>query len=139
MAKRGDLMTVRPDIRVLDATLRDGGLVNNFNFISDIKDLANALKTASASCIVLILFPGHVNINIKLAIARTVFITMYGFIFLSLIIINIANNKYVNQQEKKATVIEANEAENRFEYNGRPLPVAHAQCLCPRWNDNLNG
>ena len=28
MAQRGDLMTVRADIRVLDATLRDGGLVN---------------------------------------------------------------------------------------------------------------
>ena len=32
MAQRGNLMTVRPDIRVLDATLRDGGLVNNFRF-----------------------------------------------------------------------------------------------------------
>ena len=32
MAQKGNLMTVRPDIRVLDATLRDGGLVNNFNF-----------------------------------------------------------------------------------------------------------
>ena len=32
MAQRGNLMTARPDIRVLDATLRDGGLVNNFNF-----------------------------------------------------------------------------------------------------------
>ena len=32
MAQKGDLMTVRSDIRVLDATIRDGGLVNNFMF-----------------------------------------------------------------------------------------------------------
>ena len=32
MAQRGDLMTARADIRVLDATIRDGGLVNNFEF-----------------------------------------------------------------------------------------------------------
>ena len=32
MAQKGNLMTARPDIRVLDATLRDGGLVNNFRF-----------------------------------------------------------------------------------------------------------
>lgn len=32
MAQKGDLMTVRPDIRVFDATIRDGGLVNNFMF-----------------------------------------------------------------------------------------------------------
>ena len=32
MAQRGNLMTARADIRVLDATLRDGGLVNNFKF-----------------------------------------------------------------------------------------------------------
>jgi 4-hydroxy 2-oxovalerate aldolase len=44
MAKRGDLMTVRKDIRVLDATLRDGGLVNNFNF-SD--EFVNALYRAN--------------------------------------------------------------------------------------------
>lgn len=44
MAKRGDLMTARPDIRVLDATLRDGGLVNNFNF-SD--EFVNALYRAN--------------------------------------------------------------------------------------------
>ena len=25
MAQKGDLMTARPDIRVLDATIRDGG------------------------------------------------------------------------------------------------------------------
>ena len=32
MAQRGDLMTARADIRILDATIRDGGLVNNFEF-----------------------------------------------------------------------------------------------------------
>lgn len=32
MGKKGDLMTVRPDVRVFDATIRDGGLVNNFQF-----------------------------------------------------------------------------------------------------------
>lgn len=32
MAQKGDLMTVRTDIRVLDATIRDGGLVNSFQF-----------------------------------------------------------------------------------------------------------
>lgn len=35
MAQKGDLMTVRPDIRVVDATIRDGGLVNNFMFSDD--------------------------------------------------------------------------------------------------------
>ncbi len=32
MAQKGNLMTVRSDIKVLDATIRDGGLVNNFYF-----------------------------------------------------------------------------------------------------------
>ena len=40
MAQKGDLMTARSDIRVLDATIRDGGLVNNFMFTDD---LINAL------------------------------------------------------------------------------------------------
>lgn len=44
MAQRGDLMTARADIRVLDATLRDGGLVNNFNFTDD---FVNALYRAN--------------------------------------------------------------------------------------------
>lgn len=35
MAQKGDLMTVRSDIKVLDATIRDGGLVNNFEFTDD--------------------------------------------------------------------------------------------------------
>jgi 4-hydroxy 2-oxovalerate aldolase len=35
MAQKGNLMTVRQDVRVVDATLRDGGLVNNFMFSDD--------------------------------------------------------------------------------------------------------
>lgn len=35
MSQKGDLMTVRPDVRVVDATIRDGGLVNNFMFTDD--------------------------------------------------------------------------------------------------------
>ncbi len=44
MAQRGDLMTVRADIRVLDATIRDGGLVNNFYFTDE---FVNALYRAN--------------------------------------------------------------------------------------------
>ena len=32
MAQKGNLMTVRTDVKVLDATIRDGGLVNGFLF-----------------------------------------------------------------------------------------------------------
>lgn len=32
MKRQGNLMSFRPDIKVLDATIRDGGLVNNFFF-----------------------------------------------------------------------------------------------------------
>ena len=32
MAQKGDLLSYRPDIKVLDATIRDGGLVNDFFF-----------------------------------------------------------------------------------------------------------
>ena len=35
MAQRGNLMTWRSDIKVLDATIRDGGLVNNFFFTDE--------------------------------------------------------------------------------------------------------
>ena len=35
MAQKGNLMTVRSDIKVFDATIRDGGLVNNFMFTED--------------------------------------------------------------------------------------------------------
>lgn len=35
MGQKGDLMTFRPDIKVVDATVRDGGLVNNFYFTDE--------------------------------------------------------------------------------------------------------
>ena len=44
MSQKGDLMTARSDIRVLHATIRDGGLVNNFMF-SD--EFINALYRAN--------------------------------------------------------------------------------------------
>ncbi|MCM1106725.1 MAG: aldolase catalytic domain-containing protein [Blautia sp.] len=44
MAQKGNLMTVRTDVRVLDATIRDGGLVNNFAFTDD---FINALYRAN--------------------------------------------------------------------------------------------
>lgn len=38
--KKGSLLSFRPDIKVVDATIRDGGLVNDFRFTEDfIKDL----------------------------------------------------------------------------------------------------
>jgi 4-hydroxy 2-oxovalerate aldolase len=43
MAQKGDLISVRKDIRVVDATIRDGGLCNNFRFEDTfIKDLYEA-------------------------------------------------------------------------------------------------
>lgn len=35
MARKGNLMSVRKDIKVLDATIRDGGLCNNFEFTDE--------------------------------------------------------------------------------------------------------
>lgn len=35
MLKKGELVSFRPDIKVVDCTLRDGGLVNNFGFTDD--------------------------------------------------------------------------------------------------------
>lgn len=35
MVRKGNLMSVRSDIKVLDATIRDGGLCNNFEFSDD--------------------------------------------------------------------------------------------------------
>lgn len=32
---KGTMISYRPDIKVLDATIRDGGLVNNFEFTDD--------------------------------------------------------------------------------------------------------
>lgn len=43
MGQKGNLMTFRPDIKVLDATIRDGGLVNSFFFTDEfVKELYNA-------------------------------------------------------------------------------------------------
>lgn len=43
MGQKGDLMTYRPDIKVVDATIRDGGLVNNFEFTDEfVKELYKA-------------------------------------------------------------------------------------------------
>ena len=48
MAQKGDLLSVRQDIRVVDATIRDGGLCNNFRFDDKfIKDLYQANVKAS--------------------------------------------------------------------------------------------
>ena len=44
MAQHGNLMTVRQDVRVVDATLRDGGLVNDFHFTDG---FVNALYRAN--------------------------------------------------------------------------------------------
>ena len=33
--RKGNLMEVRDDIKVLDATIRDGGLCNNFQFTDE--------------------------------------------------------------------------------------------------------
>lgn len=32
MQQKGELISFRPDIKVVDCTIRDGGLVNNFYF-----------------------------------------------------------------------------------------------------------
>ncbi len=38
--RRGNLMSVRTDVRVFDATIRDGGLCNNFEFSDEfVKEL----------------------------------------------------------------------------------------------------
>ena len=40
MKKKGELISFRPDVKVVDCTIRDGGLVNNFNFEDQfVKDL----------------------------------------------------------------------------------------------------
>ena len=51
--KKGSLLSFRPDIKVVDATIRDGGLVNNFHFTEDfIKDLyaANVAAGVDSLC-----------------------------------------------------------------------------------------
>ena len=43
MAQKGNLMTFRHDIKIVDATIRDGGLVNNFFFTDEfVKELYEA-------------------------------------------------------------------------------------------------
>ena len=43
MELKGELVSFRPDIKVVDCTLRDGGLVNNFEFSEDfVRDLYKA-------------------------------------------------------------------------------------------------
>ena len=43
MEQKGELISYRPDIKVVDCTLRDGGLVNNFEFSEDfVRDLYKA-------------------------------------------------------------------------------------------------
>ena len=40
MGKKGEIVSFRPEIKVLDATIRDGGLVNSFYFTDDfVRDL----------------------------------------------------------------------------------------------------
>lgn len=40
MQKKGELVSFRPDIKVVDCTIRDGGLVNNFEFTDEfVRDL----------------------------------------------------------------------------------------------------
>ena len=50
MEIKGNMMSVREDVRVLDATLRDGGLVNDFYFTDDfVYDLYKANLAAGNS------------------------------------------------------------------------------------------
>ena len=35
MRKKGEMVSFRQDIKIVDCTLRDGGLVNNFFFTDD--------------------------------------------------------------------------------------------------------
>lgn len=47
ISKKGSLMTFRNDIKVLDCTIRDGGLVNNFEFTDEfVKNLYKACSDA---------------------------------------------------------------------------------------------
>ena len=43
MENKGTILSYRPDIRVVDATIRDGGLVNDFRFTDEfVKNLYQA-------------------------------------------------------------------------------------------------
>ena len=51
VAQKGDLLSFRPDIKVLDATIRDGGLVNDFYFTDEfIRNLYLANVKGRQSC-----------------------------------------------------------------------------------------
>ena len=45
--RKGNLMSVRKDVKVLDATIRDGGLCNNFEFTDE---FVTALYKANIKC-----------------------------------------------------------------------------------------
>ena len=45
--RKGNLMGVREDIKLLDATIRDGGLCNNFSFTDD---FVSALYRTNVRC-----------------------------------------------------------------------------------------
>ena len=47
MELKGNLISVREDARVLDATLRDGGLVNDFFFTDEFVRSLYAANTAA--------------------------------------------------------------------------------------------
>jgi len=43
MEKKGELVSYRPDIKVVDCTIRDGGLINDFYFTDEfVKNLYEA-------------------------------------------------------------------------------------------------
>ena len=43
METKGTILSYRPDVRVVDATIRDGGLVNDFRFTDEfVKNLYKA-------------------------------------------------------------------------------------------------
>ena len=50
MQQKGELISFRPDIKVVDCTIRDGGLVNNFYFDDEfVKDLYKTNAAAGGS------------------------------------------------------------------------------------------
>ncbi len=52
METKGTILSYRPDVRVVDATIRDGGLVNDFRFTDEfVKNLYKAnIKAGAVSC-----------------------------------------------------------------------------------------
>ena len=50
MQQKGELISFRPDIKVVDCTIRDGGLVNNFYFDDEfVKDGAIVIDVGTSS------------------------------------------------------------------------------------------